>query len=144
SQDTCPLTLHWIFRLILDCGGHRELIGHGCFNDDDIARELGIYWLEEDSLDDDEDEDLIPHLHRRKPSFRKQALLALEQERKLFSKAFPSPQLPDNLSENLEKLAQLIGLDDIEQRLIGFCSLMNTDPLLDDCCNQLGHIGFNR
>src|SRR5690606_29250319 len=73
-----------------------------------------------------------------------QALLALEQERKLFSKAFPSPQLPDNLSENLEKLAQLIGLDDIEQRLIGFCSLMNTDPLLDDCCNQLGHIGFNR
>ncbi|MHB0765367.1 AAA family ATPase [Stutzerimonas sp. NM35] len=145
SQDTCPLTLHWMFKLIIDCGGHRELISHGCFNDDDIARELGIYWLEEDNLNDDgEDEDLIPHRPGRKPSFRKQALLTLQQERKLFNKAFPSPELPDNLSENLENLAQLMGLDEFERQLIGFCSLMNTDPLLDDCCNTLGHIGFNR
>lgn len=139
SQDTCPLALCWMFKLILDCGAHRGFIGHGCFNDDDIARELGVHWLE-----DEEDEDFVPHRSDRHSSFRKRALLALEQERKRFSRAFPSPELPDNLPENLENLAQLMGLDAIEQKLVGFCSLMNTDPLLDDCCNQLGHIGFNR
>lgn len=153
SQDTCPLAIAWMFKLMLDCSGHRGFTNHCCFSDDDVARELGVYWLIE--ADDSDDEEAVPVpvflTHRsgpskkaRKPSFHERTLAALRAERKLFDKAFPNPVLPDNLQANLENLAQLIGLDEIEQKLIGFCSLMNTDTLLDDCCNQLGYIGFNR
>jgi transitional endoplasmic reticulum ATPase len=151
NQDTCPLALGWMFRLIIDCGGHREFINHSCFSDDDTARELGIYWMVE--ADNSDDEDAVPEFLSgrarrsnvaRKPSFQERALAALRHEQTLFNKAFSFPELPDNLQENLANLAELIGLDDIEQKLVGFCSLMNTDTLLDDCCNQLGYVGFNR
>ena len=149
NQDTCPLALSWMFKLVIDCGGHQDFINHGCFSDDDVARELGIYWLVKAAEGDDGDDLPVPAFlrhagHTQEANFREQALAALHRERKLFDKAFPSPELPDNLQANLANLAQLIGLDEIEQKLIGFCSVMNTDTLLDDCCNQLGYIGFNR
>ncbi len=152
SHDTSPLALSWMFKLIIDFGGHRGLINHGCFNDDDIARELGIYWLVEPARGTDEEIDFqsaTPARRRRsnsasEPDFREEALKALRHERKLFDKALPKPGLPDNLLGNLEKLAHLVGLNQVEQKLIGFCSLMNTDTLLDDCCNQLGYMGLNR
>lgn len=149
NHDTSPLALAWMFKLMIDCSGHRSFITHRCFSDDDVARELGVYWL----VEDDEDAVPVPAFltHRsgsakqaRKFGFHERALAALRAERTLFDKAFPAPTLPDNLQVNLANLAQLIGLDDIEQKLIGFCSVMNTDALLDDCCNQLGYIGFNR
>lgn len=151
SQDTCPLALSWMFKLVIDCGGHREFINHGCFSDDDLARELGIHWLLEVETNDEEvDFSLMMRGGRRraraagKASFRERALPALRRESKLFAKAFPAPGFPDNLQENLEKLAELVGLDEVEQKLIGFCALLSTDSLLDDCCNQLGYVGFNR
>lgn len=153
NHDTSPLALAWMFKLMIDCSGHRGFINHRCFSDDDVARELGVYWLVEDDDSDGEDAVRVPAFltHRsgssnqaRKLGFHERALAALRAERTLFDKAFPAPTLPDNLQVNLANLAQLIGLDDIEQKLIGFCSVMNTDALLDDCCNQLGYIGFNR
>lgn len=153
SHDTCPLALSWMFKLMIDCSGHRGFINSSYFADDDLARELGVYWLIEHRDSDDEEAIPLPaHLlsesvhskKARKPSFPERALAALRAERKLFDNAFPSPALPDNLQANLANLAQLIGLDEIEQKLIGFCSLMNTDTLLDECCDQLGYIGFNR
>lgn len=98
SHDTSPLALSWMFKLVIDFGGHRELINHGCFNDDDIARELGIYWLVEPARRTDEEIDFqsaTPARRRRsnsasEPDFREEALKALRHERKLFDKAFPS------------------------------------------------------
>jgi SpoVK/Ycf46/Vps4 family AAA+-type ATPase len=140
-------------KLVIYCGGHRDFINHDCFSDDDVARELGIYWLVDAAESDDKDDSPFPGIlpgrtsrsnAARKSSFQERSLAALRNEHNLFEKEFPAPELPDNLQANLANLAQLIGLDDIEQKLVGFCSLMNTDTLLDDCCNQLGYIGFNR
>jgi len=132
-----------MFKLILDCGGHQNFISSSYFNDEGIARELGVFGLEKlkkaASL---ASEELFEG--EEKPSFREHALAALHQERKLFEQACPFHQLPDELQENLKNLAQLIGLDAIEQKLIAFCCLMNTTPLLDECCDYLGSLGFNR
>ena len=57
ARKAGPLALSWMFKLVIDFGGHRELINHGCFNDDDIARELGIYWLVEPARRTDEEID---------------------------------------------------------------------------------------
>ena len=63
NRDTCPLALSWMFKLMIDCGGHRDFINHGCFSDDDVARELGIYWLVDaaESGEEDEDDSLPQH-----------------------------------------------------------------------------------
>lgn len=113
NQDTCPLALSWMFKLVIDCGGHRDFINHGCFSDDDVARELGIYWLV-DAAESDEDDSPFPGVLpgrarrsnvARKSSFQERSLAALRNERKLFDKAFPKPELPDNLRANLANLA---------------------------------------
>jgi hypothetical protein len=102
-----------MFKLVIDCGGHRDFINHGCFSDDDVARELGIYWLV-DAAESDEDDSPFPGVLpgrarrsnvARKSSFQERSLAALRNERKLFDKAFPKPELPDNLRANLANLA---------------------------------------
>ena len=97
NQDTCPLALSWMFKLMIDCGGHRDFINHSCFSDDDVARELGIYWLVKAAEGNDEDDFPIPAFlrqrdHSQEANFRELALAALHRERKLFDKAFPSPE----------------------------------------------------
>ena len=127
NADTCALSLKWAFILMLDLGGHRTLIQRHHFNDDDLAVELGLGAL----VDAD---DFIPA----------QALLRLKRERLCFDHAFPRPGYPDQLEVNLQGLGQLIGLDAVERRILGFCVLLHTDPRLLDATDQMGALGFNR
>ena len=77
NADTCPLTLKWSFMMMLDLGGHQNLIQRHGFNDDELAIELGLQ-----ALIDEED------FHPR------QALLRLKGERKLFDETFTSYDTP--------------------------------------------------
>lgn len=147
SDDVTPLTLKWIFTLILDLGGHRQLIGERNFNDDALAMELGVAELEEQFKErrfhfDDEDEDTSTP--KQGTSFRQKVLSRMAEEQRLFQREFPAPSYPDNLAENLGQLAQLIGLEEIDRALLGFCVLMHSDALLEEATDQLGQIGFNR
>ncbi|MQT75007.1 AAA family ATPase [Pseudomonas helleri] len=127
SSDTCALSLKLVFMLMLDLGGHRNFIQRHHFNDDEIAAELGLQELVDA-------EDFSPAM----------ALRRLKRERLAFDLAFPAPDYPDRLQANVQALGQLIGLDAIEQRILGFCVLLHTDPCLNDASDQLGALGFNR
>lgn len=146
SDDVSPLTLKWIFTLMLDLGGHRQLIGDRCFNEDALAQELGLAELEErfdgKAFDFDEDDDEPRPKQQR--TFRQQALARLKSEQRLFQHDYPAPGYPDNLGDNLCKLARLIGLDEVDRALLGFCVLMHSDALLEEATDQLGQVGFNR
>lgn len=142
SDEVSPLTLQWIFTLIQDLGGHRQLINERGFSDGALARELGLADLEDD-CPPSWDEDAFPR-NARQPGSRQPALNRLKVERRLFLRAFPQPGYPDNLQENLDKLAQLIGLDETDCALLGFCVLMHSDALLEEATDQLGQVGFNR
>lgn len=126
SADTCALSLRWAFALLLDFGGHRNLIQRHHFQDDELARELGL-----EALIDAED------------FSQAQALRRLKHERLLFEEAFPAPGYPDRLAANLRALGELIGLDVVEQGILGFCVLLHTDPRLSDAADLLGCIGVN-
>jgi SpoVK/Ycf46/Vps4 family AAA+-type ATPase len=147
SDDVTPLTLKWIFALTLDLGGHRQLIGERNFNDDALAAELGVADLEEHfknrrfHFDDEDDDDSPP---KREASFRHKVLDRMAEEQSLFLREFPSPSYPDNLTVNLGQLSQLIGLEEIDRALLGFCVLLHSDALLEEATDQLGQIGFNR
>lgn len=127
SPDTCALSLKWAFKLMLDLGGHRNLIQRQYFNDDELATELGLRVL----IDDD----------GFKPS---QALLRLRAERKAFDMHYCEAGYPDRLSHNLKALARLIELDDAELSILGFCVLMHSDPVLSSATDLLGAMGYNR
>lgn len=127
SPDTCALSLKLVFMLMLDLGGHRVFIQRHHFNDDEVAAELGLQEL----VDAD---DFSPAM----------ALRRLKSERLAFDLAFPAPGYPDRLQANVEALGQLIGLNAVEQRILGFCVLLHTDPCLNDASDQLGVLGFNR
>ena len=127
NADTCALTLKWSFMMMLDLGGHRNLIQRHGFNDDELAIELGLQ-----ALIDEED------FHPR------QALLRLKGERKLFDETSTTYDYPDMLEENLEALGELLGLDVAELRILGFCVLLHTDPTLNNAADELGMLGFNR
>ncbi len=127
NADTCPLSLKWSFMMMLDLGGHRNLIQRHSFNDDELATELGLQALIEE-------EDFHP----------RQALMRLKGERKLFDEAFTECEYPDLLEENLKALGELLGLDAAELQILGLCVLMHTDPTLNTAADLLGMMGFNR
>lgn len=135
EEDTCALTKHWMFALILDLGGHQQLINDHGFKDDTIARYLGLNGL----LDEPNDE--APD---RQSSFRQRAMRLLQQQRQQVKQEHLATKFPTPLKDNLTQLGCLIGLDDLEQRLLGFCALLHTDGLLEDTCCLLGEISFNR
>src|SRR3989338_1601154 len=137
NPDSCALALKWIYSVMLDLDGYRLMLGHNGFRAPENARELGLQQL----ADETEAEVDGPYSG---PPFQARVLTALRQARRRFDKAHPAPPSPDQLGPNLAQLAQLIGLDEIEQQLLGFCAMQQTDGLLDDSLSLLGYLGFNR
>lgn len=126
GTDSCPLSRQWTYAIVLDLGGHRQLIQRHGFNDDDLAAELGLEALIEDEFDP------------------RQALALLRRERRRFMNTHANFGYPDRMEENLQALANLVGLNEAERHVLGFCVLMNTDPILDSAVDLLGLLGFNR
>lgn len=49
AADTCPLSRKWCLQLLLQLGGHRNILGRHGFNDDDLALGMGLgRWVEAD------------------------------------------------------------------------------------------------
>lgn len=127
AADTCPLSLKWSFQLMLDLGGHRTFIGRHGFNDDELARELGLAgWVDGDEFN------------------AAQALKGLRQSARAFKVDYPHAPYPDRLASNLQALGSLLELSEAELRVLGFCVLMHNDPVLSDATDQLGMLGYNR
>lgn len=129
AADTCALSLKWSFQLLLDLGGHRNLINrHFGLNDDDLNHELGLAkWI-------NRNEEYNPAL----------VLSALRRSARAFAASHSDTPYPDRLGDNLEALGALLGLGDAELRVLGFCVLMHIDPVLSNATDQLGMVGLNR
>ncbi|MBB3102304.1 ATP-binding protein [Azomonas macrocytogenes] len=127
NPDTCTLALKWAFSLMVDLQGHRQLLERGCITDDEVARELGL-------------EELVDAEHYSRTC----ALQCLKREYRLFTRNYPAPDYPEPLGSNLQALGRLVGLDEAETRVLGFCALLHADPLLNRCSDVFGAVGFNR
>ena len=47
---------------------------------------------------------------------------------------------PVDLARNVDRLAELVGLSDLDRRILEFAVLINTETILDDTADRLGHI----
>ncbi len=126
-DDTCPLSLKWCFQLLLELGGHRNLLGRHGFNDDDLALGMGLgKWVEADDYS------------------AADALKGLRQGARKLQADHPQVSYPDSLGNNLEELGTLLKLNEAELRILGFCVLMHSDPVLSEATDQLGTLGLKR
>jgi AAA+ superfamily predicted ATPase len=127
TQDVPPIVRLWILRLLVPLGGHRAFIENYGFQDDNLAKVLGLgsLILEED-----------------KPGFDQKAArmqlnkLHEEAERNLRSKA-----VPPTLCNNVARLAALAGLSESDCRILEFSILLNTEILLRTTVDYLKNIG---
>lgn len=141
NPDTCVLSVHWMFCMILRLGAHENLLRSFSFGDHALPRELGFSNLvAERDLDDK-----IPVFLGGRPSpnqrtdedYVRLAIETMDYEWQLLQRDTPSPQYPDCLGENLAQLGVLHGLDELEQKIVGLAVLIDTDPFLTQVSDML-------
>ena len=127
QPDTSALSMKLAFRLMIELQGHRQLLGRSCIEDDDVALALGLQaWVESETYN------------------RQRVVQQLRRNAKIFAKTGVAHFYPEPLNSNLQALAQMIGLDEAEQKILGFCAMMNSDSLLNRCVNLYGGIDNRR
>ena len=120
TQQLNPLVRLWILRLLVLAGGHQKLIyDSGGFSDESLAEAIGLYeYLRISDLDPDE-------MDRRK------SLLVLKS---LHSKAEETTikeiQMPI-LEANIQRFKEIVGLSEIDCKLLTFALIIHSCPLLE-------------
>lgn len=148
AHETPPVVVRWMYALLLDMGGCAEFVTGEGFRDNDIAECLGVLALDGSS----EEEDGQPVVRRRtrrngnepSTSFYRRVLLQLREERRTHLKRFPGLALPEPLRRNVETLGNLVGLDEVDRRILAFSALLSSDTLLHECSRFIGPVSFNR
>lgn len=121
-NDMPAIVRHWMFRLIIDHGMEHALVRSSGFRSDELARAIGLGRF----VDDDSPYPV------NLPAVRK-ALRQLQRE----ANAQPH-ELPPTLAANVQRIAELVGLNTTESQLLAFALLMHGHGPLRELCNQAG------
>jgi transitional endoplasmic reticulum ATPase len=110
DEEVKSLLLQWMLRILVPLGGYKKFIArHGGFADDDVAAFIGLEkWIDNDDFNSKRDK-------IRKELFAKYYDIEAKQEG--FS-------VPTALEKNIHMLSDLIGLDDVDKKILGFSILL--------------------
>lgn len=117
-----PQIHRWILRMLVPLGGHRQLIASMGYNNDSVVDYIGLTQQADSSG----------------PSFDAHA--ARTQLRKLYlegEERFKSAQSPSMLKENLARLADLVGLNEVDCQILAFVISLRTERILDEANEML-------
>lgn len=148
THQTPPIVVRWMYALLLDMGGIAEFMTREGFRDNDIAETLGVLTLDGSSIDED-GQPVVRRRARRSgedadASFYRRVLLQLRANRRAHLRRFPDLVLPEPLHSNVERLGNLVGLDEVDRRVLAFSALLSSDTLLHECSRFIGTVSFNR
>lgn len=115
----------WMLRILVPLSGHKVFVMRNGFSEDRVARLLGMGdWLDNNDLD-----------------FDSAAVCTELREMHVAAEARASTLVPPpELRANMERLSQLVGLSDVDCRIIEFAALIHHDRVLDDCADTLGYL----
>ncbi|MCX7166556.1 MAG: ATP-binding protein [Rhodocyclales bacterium] len=117
-----PIRL-WLLRLLVPLGAHRKFIERSGFDNDVLAEMVGLdKWVDLPS------DDFDPNLVRA-------------DLRRLHARAEKSAHrvaLPDVLVRNIERLASMVDLSEVDKQILAFTAFLKSDRLLDDTADWLG------
>lgn len=115
----------WMLRILVPLNGHKVFVLRNGFSEDAVARFLGVGdWLDNDELDFD--------TAAVRTQLREMHVAAEARAARL------AP--PPGLRANMVRLAQLVGLSEVDCRILEFAALLHHERLLDDCADTLGQL----
>lgn len=121
--DITPITRLWLLRLLVPLGMHQEFIGRHGFVCEKSAVKLGLeQWV------DPEDKDFDPKLVRNE-------LRELHNSAELNANKIAIPKI---LSKNICQLQKLIGLSDVDCRILEFVAIIHNERIFEDATDNLG------
>lgn len=125
SLENQHLVRLWLLRILIDLGRHRNFIQTRCLHNDALAEELGLgHWI--DASRDEFD-----------PNTVLAELRALHRE---VEKQSRNAKPPACLSLNVKRLSGLVGLSEIDCRILEFAVLIQNERLLDETADWIGHL----
>ncbi len=124
EQELPPIVRYWILRLLVELKGEQHFITRHGFADDDVARQIGLG----DFVTEDFGEQ--PNAHKVRKTLRQ-----------FYRQAQRDPgSVPPVLAANVQRIAELVGLQPVESRLFEFAILMHAYPVLHELCGKPGNL----
>lgn len=115
----------WILRLLVPLGGYKELIGKHGFDDDSMVENIGMgHWFDPDGRD-------------YEPEVAKNELRKIHAQAEQLS---GGGQVSKCLSNNLKRMAKLVGLSDTDCKILEFVILIKNEGILEDAGDTLGEL----
>lgn len=143
--DTQPIVLLWLLRILVPLEGHRSFIENDGFENDRLAVTIGLGYL----IDPDQYSapDFLPFRKKSGKSKRSEiqfnASAALADLRLIHKKAeeiHSDAKAPEVLRTNVMRLSQLVGLSQVDCKIIEFAVMIQIDRLLDKVADFLGRV----
>ena len=124
--DITPRVQLWMLRILVSLKGHRQFIYSHGFDDDDIARTVGLgHWIDVE-----------------RPLPTRQVLSELHQRHLMAEQRRATSAPPAGLRSNIHRLARLVGLDDIERRILEFVVCLHDERQLQSATDKLGALSM--
>lgn len=119
----------WILRLLVTLGGHRSFIAETSFHDDNLAEAIGLgKWLNPEA-----------------PKFDHNRVLAeLRKLHRAAERELANATIPEILSHNARRIADLISLDETARRILEFVVVIHNAPLLEVTSDLMGPMSTSR
>ncbi len=116
----------WSLRIILNLGGHRELIDKDAY----VSKDNLLYFLGGAKYEDDGEEPA---------QTRKDLLADFSQQLNILESKKLKFTVDTTIAKNIQKVATLINLNDYETQLLEFIILVKQHEILDDAVSLLGN-----
>ena len=127
NDDDFSIARLWVLRLLVTLKGHRTFITPYGFDEKELARWLGLL----DNLTE-EQEDEAP---KPTPTRRTLTRMLAQAERRAHQ-----IQVPTTLASNVARIAALVGLSDVECRVLEFVLLMRGNQHLNQACEHVKNL----
>lgn len=132
--DDSGIVRLWVLRILVSLKGDQKFITRLGFDEKDLACWLGLLSASHDDNDEDEDED---EDHTPKPSQSRHAVTRMWVHAE---RSAHLVQVPATLAGNVGRIAALVGLSDVESRLLEFVTLSRGNPQLSQACEYVKNL----
>lgn len=129
SAELEPIVQLWILRILMKTPAHTRFVRRDCFNDDTLAERLSLeQWV------DVADEEFEP------TRIRAELRSMLREAEQRAHETKPTAQLRGNI----KRLAKLVGLSDLDCRILEFAVLLHSESPLDDAADCLESLSSSK
>ncbi len=143
SEHLDPLVKLWMLRILVLLGGQREFVGVHGFRNDSLGIALGLgHWVDEAEFDLP---DYLKSGAGNGSEFEvKRVKQALRQMHQQAESDKPQGMASEFMCRNMRRLAELVGLDETDCKILSFAVAIHSERLLDDTGDFLGQLSSSK